>query len=209
MLCLHGKEATSSTTENGTFWFCNQYPKCQFVCSEEESYLYERAIRAFLATNQVPPQCCVLEDLNDAQDPDGPDKPQECNFAKFYVVKDPEKESYGRPFFKCSKKDDRCEYFEWGDEVIKQKPLCKHGKRCRIWKVNKRGPNQGRTFARCPHPANFAYCPDPSEERCDFFEWLDPTPILEKESDDPFTAHVPKFDVNYECKSPKRIRRYK
>ena len=67
--------------ENGTFWFCNQYPKCQFVCTEEESYLYERAIHAFLAVNHVLPQCCVLEDPNDAQNPD---KPREC--------------------FKCSKK---------------------------------------------------------------------------------------------------------
>ena len=97
-----------------------------------------------------------------------PCKPRERNFAKFYVVKDPEKESYGRPFFSCSKKDDQCEYFEWGDEVIKEKPLCKHGKRCRVWKVKKEGPNQGQSFARCP---------DPREERCDFFEWLDPTPV--------------------------------
>ena len=193
MLCLHGKEAASSTTGNGTFWFCNQYPKCQFICTEEESYLYERAIHAFLAVNHVLPRCCVSEDPDDTLDPD---KPRECNFAKFYVVKDPEKESYGRPFFSCSKKDDRCEYFEWGDEVIKEKPLCKHGKRCRVWKVKKEGPNQGRSFARCP---------DPREERCNFFEWFDP----DKESDDPFTTYVPRFYTNYKCKSQKRIKRYK
>ena len=40
-------------TENGTFWFCNQYPKCQFECSEEADYLYERAIHVFLAVNHV------------------------------------------------------------------------------------------------------------------------------------------------------------
>ena len=100
MLCLHEKEVTSSTKENGTFWFCNQYPKCQFVCSEE-SYLYERAIQVFLAVNHALPQRCVLEDPNDAQNSD---KPQECSLVKFYVVKNPEKESYGRAFFSCSKK---------------------------------------------------------------------------------------------------------
>ena len=124
MQCLHGKEAASSTTEKGDFWFCAQNPKCQFICSEEEGHLYDRAIQAFLAVNQVLPKCCVLED---------PDDPQECNFAKIYVVKDPQKENYGRPFYRCSKKEgERCGYFEWGDETIIQKPLCKHGKRCNL-----------------------------------------------------------------------------
>ena len=161
MQCLHGKEAASSTTENGNFWFCAQYPKCQFICTEEDGYLYDKAIQAFLTANQVLPKCCVFEDPDDINDP------QECNFAKIYVVKDPMKESYGRPFFTCSKKDNRCEYFEWGDETIIQKPLCKHGKRCRVWKVKKEGPNQGRSFAKCPQ----------REERCNFFEWLDLAPV--------------------------------
>ena len=168
MKCLHGEEAASSTTENGNFWFCAQNPKCQFICSEDDGYLYERAIEAFLTANQVLPKCCVLKDSDD---------PQQCNHAKFYVVKDPNKESYGRPFFKCSKKDDRCEYFEWGDETIIQKPLCKHGKRCKVWKVKKEGPNQGRSFAACPQPRIFASCPHPSEERCNFFDWFNPAPI--------------------------------
>ena len=180
MKCLHGEEAASSTTENGNFWFCGQYPKCQFICSEDDSYLYEKAINAFLSTNQPLPRCCVLE-----------------NFAKFYVVKDPEKESYGRPFFVCSKKNDRCEYFEWGDETIIEKPLCKHGKRCKVWKVKKEGPNQGRSFLSCPHR---------HEEKCDFFKWFDPTPVqnpmkntFDKENEciDPFTTYVPKFYTEY------------
>ena len=115
MQCLHGKEAAATTTENGDFWICAQNPKCKFICAEEDGLLYDKAIQAFLAVNQVLPKCCVLED---------PDDPQECNFAKIYVVKDPLKENYGRPFFKCSKKNDRCEYFEWGDETIVEKPLC-------------------------------------------------------------------------------------
>ena len=155
MQCLHGKEAASSTTKNGDFWFCGQNPKCQFICSEEEGLLYDGAIQAFLAANCVLPKCCVLED---------PEDPQECNFAKIRVVKDPQKANYGRPFFTCSKKKERCEYFEWGDETIVPKPLCKHGKRCKLWRVTKEGPNQGRAFLRCP---------ERGEEQCKFFEWVD------------------------------------
>ena len=167
MQCLHGKEAVLSSTKNGTFWICNQYPECQFVCSEEDGYLYERAMQAFLAVNQVLPQCCVLEDLNDTQDPD---KPREYNFAKFCVVKDPENESYGRPFFRCSKKDNQCKYFNWGDEaIINERPLCKHGKRCNVWKLKHKGPNQGRSFAACSN--------GPGEKGCNFFKWLDPAPV--------------------------------
>ena len=203
MQCLHGKKAVASTTKNGNFWICGQYPKCQFVCSEDDSYLYEKAIDAFLSANRLLPKCCILEDSDD---------PQECNFAKFYVVKDPEKESYGRPFFKCSKKNDRCEYFEWGDETIIQKPLCKHGKQCKVWKVKKEGPNQGRSFLSCPQQR---------EKQCDFFEWFDSTPVpnpvkkepvkntFDEENDciDPFTAYVPKFYTDYSCTTPKRVRR--
>ena len=65
MQCLHSKEAASTTTEKGHFWFCAQNPKCQFICSEEDGYLYDRAIQAFLAVNQVLPKCCVLEDPDD------------------------------------------------------------------------------------------------------------------------------------------------
>ena len=84
MQCLHGKEAASSTTNKGHFWFCAQNPKCQFICSEDEAVLYDRAIQAFLAANCVLPKCCVLEDPKD---------PQGCNFAKIRVVTDPQKEN--------------------------------------------------------------------------------------------------------------------
>ena len=87
MKCLHGKEAVASTTKNGNFWICGQYPKCQFICSEDDSYLYEKAINAFLSSNQPLPRCCVLE-----------------NFAKFYVVKDPEKKVMGGLFSNVQRK---------------------------------------------------------------------------------------------------------
>ena len=157
MLCLHGKPAVSSTTENGTFWFCGEHPKCHFICSEEERYLYDKAIQAFLATKQERPKCCAVNRT-------GPFS-EERNFAKIEVVKDPQKANYGRPFFKCSKKDERCNYFEWGDEVIIPKPLCMHRKTCKVQKVKKEGPNQGRPFLCCPEPV---------EERCKFFKWFNP-----------------------------------
>ena len=155
MLCLHGKPAVSSTTENGTFWFCGEHPKCHFICSEEEGDLYEKAIEAFLTTKQERPKCCAV----DSTDPFC----EERNFAKIEVVKDPQKENYVRPFFKCSKKDEQCNYFAWGDEVIIPKPLCKHGKPCKLQKVKKEGPNQGRTFLCCPEPV---------KESCKFFRWI-------------------------------------
>ena len=89
MLCLHAKPAASSTTENGSFWFCDQQPKCHFICSEEDGYLYDKAIHAFLATNQAQPKCCVAGN---------PEDPEERNFAKIRVVKDPLKANYGDLF---------------------------------------------------------------------------------------------------------------
>ena len=64
MLCLHGKPAVTSTTENGTFWSCGEPSSC-FVCSEEEKQLYDKAIKAFLATKQDRPRCCGI--VTDAQ----------------------------------------------------------------------------------------------------------------------------------------------
>ena len=170
MLCLHGKEAVGTATQNGNFWICGQNPKCEFICTEEDGFLYEKGIQAFLAVNQILPKCCVLED-----------DPQECNYAKIYMVKDPLKKSYGRPFFKCSKKDDQCDYFEWGDETIVEKPLCEHGKRCKIWEVKKEGPNRGRSFLRCP---------EQREEKCKFFSWVEPP------------VPLPDYYINYSKTAP-------
>ena len=153
MLCLLGKLAASSTTKNGSFWFCGEHPGCHFICSEEEGYLYDKAIQAFLATKQERPKCCAVNKTS-----------EERNYAKIRVVNDLQKASFGRPFFTCSKKDERCEYFEWGDEIIIPKPLCKHGKPSKLRKVKKEGSNQGCTFLCCPERV---------EESCKFFRWID------------------------------------
>ena len=52
MKCLHGEPAAYSTTQNGSFWFCNQSPSCHFFCSEDERYLFEKAIELWKSTIQ-------------------------------------------------------------------------------------------------------------------------------------------------------------
>ena len=46
MECLHGKPASCSTTKNGSFWFCGQQPSCGFICTEDEGFLFQRALAA-------------------------------------------------------------------------------------------------------------------------------------------------------------------
>ena len=153
MLCLHGEPAGTSTTENGTFWFCKQPSKCHFLCSEDQAYLYGKAVKEFLATKQPRPMCCSTENADSSS----------RNYAVMRVVTDMEKASFGRPFFVCSKENDKCNYFEWGDQRIIEKPLCKHGKPSRLLKVKKEGPNKDRCFFCCR---------EPKENRCKFFKWL-------------------------------------
>ena len=47
MECLHRKTAACSTTKHGTFWFCGQKPSCEFFCSDENCYVYKKAVAAF------------------------------------------------------------------------------------------------------------------------------------------------------------------
>ena len=57
MKCLHGEPCAQSTTEKGSFWFCNQNSSCKLICSEDENYLYEKAIGAWKSTKQPQPRC--------------------------------------------------------------------------------------------------------------------------------------------------------
>ena len=136
MLCLHGKPAVTSTTENGTFWSCGEPSSC-FVCSEEEKQLYDKAIKAFLATKQDRPKCCGI--VTDAQA--AAIKQYYANYCKYFKGRDPYKslgdfvsaadaerhyvkfrvytgterhtwwsaykEDIGRPFFTCGKNYER------------------------------------------------------------------------------------------------------
>ena len=53
------------------------------------------------------------------------------------MVKDLIKPSYGRPFFVCSDKSNRCSFWVWGDVQPITKPECRHGFPCVICKVKK------------------------------------------------------------------------
>ena len=146
MLCLHNKPPGKIKTGKGTLWVCQQPSTCHFSCSEDKQYVYSRAVERFLSTNQARPLCCMGEGTS-------------CNYAKMKVVI-----SLARPFFVCSKKDDPCNYFAWGDEHIIPRPLCKHGKPCDLEKIDKEGPNQERYFFCCP---------EPKKKDCNFFIWFD------------------------------------
>ena len=168
MLCLHGEEAGTSTTKNGTFWYCKQPSKCHFMCSEDQVHLYDKAVKEFLATKQDRPKCCAAKIqgqrtmVNDGDNVEIPEVAVQRNYAKMKVVTDMEKESYGRPFFVCSKENERCDYFAWGDEIIVERPLCKHGNPSRL-NVVKKGLNKGRKFLGCA---------EQRENQCNFFEWF-------------------------------------
>ena len=164
MLCLHGEPAGTSTTKNGTFWHCKQIgSSCHLMCSEDQSPLYAKTVKEFLATKQAQPKCCVREKPYGCK-VEIPKVAVERNYAKMKVIIDKENENYGRPFFVCSKENDRCSYFEWGDECLVKRPLCKHGKPCELHTVEKEGPNYDRSFFCCPRPKN---------EDCKFFIWFD------------------------------------
>ncbi len=143
MKCLHGLPAAQSSTQNGSFWFCNQNPSCNFFCSEEESYLYEKAIEAWNSTGQSHPKCTKHHKL-----------------AKMRVVKDLMKLSYGRPFFVCSDKAEPCSFWVWGDVEIPSRPTCRHGLSCIIRKVKKEGLKDRKFFC----------CPNDKDNSCKFFQ---------------------------------------
>ena len=62
MECLHGKPASSSTTKKGSFWFCGEKPSCEFICTEDEGYAFQKAITAWKNTNVKQPVCKHIVD---------------------------------------------------------------------------------------------------------------------------------------------------
>ena len=73
---------------------------CGFTCSEDEGYTFQRALEAWRSTNVEQPVC------------DEHRKP-----ARFRVVKDLQKESYGRPYFTCADCESPCSLWMWADEL--------------------------------------------------------------------------------------------
>ena len=98
MKCLHAEPCAHSTTQKGSFWFCNQNRSCNFFCSEDESYLYVNAAAAWKSTKQPHPRC-----------------EKHGKLAKIRVVKNLLKPNYGRPFFVCSDQSNPCSFWVCGD----------------------------------------------------------------------------------------------
>ena len=170
MLCLHGEPAGSTTTENGTFWYCKQPSICHFAYYDDDKHkdLYCEGVKTFLATNQELPKCCAV---NKTSVNDETPNVVERNNAKLCVYVNEKKESFGRPFFMCSKVVDKCNYYVWGDEKIIKYPLCEHGKPCRLMSVKR-----GRMLFDCN---------EPWEKRCMFRQWFtgEPEDYLRREED--------------------------
>ena len=146
MKCLHGKPAASSTTKNGSFWFCDQKPSCNFFCPEDDGYQFEKAIATWRSLGTPQPKC------------DGHHK-----LARMRIVKDLMKASYGRPYFVCAEKSNPCSFWIWGDVINAIKPNCRHGFPSCIRKVKKDGLNKDRKFFCCANG---------KEDSCGFFEWV-------------------------------------
>ena len=156
MLCLHGKP-TGSRLRYGyrtpvRYDYCKKPSTCHFEVYSNDKHkdLYCEAVKTFLATNQKLPKCCVeiagsyprsMEDL--MLDPRGETPEVARNYAKMKVVSDKENGNFGRPYFVCSKFKNKCNYFEWGDQVIVEKPLCEHGKPSKLTTVKNYGRNHG------------------------------------------------------------------
>ena len=190
MLCLHGEPAGSRvlTSTYGCrtpvrYDYCRQPSTCHFEVYSNDRHkdLYCEAVKTFLATNQKLPKCCVETTSSYPRtmkvlvnDPRGnaetPEVATVRNYAKMKVVIDKEKRSFGRPFFVCSKFKDKCSYFEWGDQVIVEKPLCKHGNSSKLMTVKKEGPNKDRKFFCCA---------ERKENSCKFFQWFEDQEELE------------------------------
>ena len=189
MLCLHGEEAGTSTTKKGTFWYCKQDDSpCHFLCSEDNADLYDKAVKKFLSTKQGRPKCCAVNMpvqrtlVNDGGNVKIPEPKVKRNYAKMLVVTDPKKESFGRPFFACSKRKEWCNYFAWGDQTIVERPLCEHGKPSWLLTVKKEGPNKDRKFFACGEHV---------ENQCHFFEWF------REEPEDPLLPVVRRGNTVY------------
>ena len=55
--CLHKNLLLAPRQKKGSFWFSGQNQTCNFFCSENDGYLYEKAIAAWRSMNQPHPVC--------------------------------------------------------------------------------------------------------------------------------------------------------
>ena len=146
--CLHGEPCAHTNTQKVSFWFCNQNPSCKFFCSEDESYLYEKAIAVWKTTKPPHPRC-----------------EKHGKLTKMCVVKNLMKANYGRPFFVCSDPLNTCSFWIWGDVRPAAKPQCRHRSPCVIRKFKKETINKDRLFFCCAQ-----------EDSCNYFELVPEEP---------------------------------
>ena len=148
MKCLHGELCAQSTTQNESFWFCNQSPSCNFFCSKDESYTYEKAAAVWKSTKQPHPRC-----------------EKHGKLAKMFAVKNLLKSKYGRPFFVCSDQANPCSFWVWGDvqHVAKQNAVMDF--RAPFVKSEKETINKDRLFFCCAQ-----------NDSCNYFEWIPEEP---------------------------------
>ena len=123
-------------------------PSCNFFCSKDESYRYEKATAVWKSTKQPQPRC-----------------EKHGKLAKMHVVKNLLKSNYGRPFFVCSDQANPCSFWAWGDVQAVAKPKCRHGVPSVIRKVKKETVNKDRLFFCCAQ-----------EDSCNYFEWVPEKP---------------------------------
>ena len=168
MKCLHREPCAHSTTQKGSFLFCNQNPSCNFFCSEDESYLYEKAAAAWKSTKQTHPRC-----------------KKHGKLVRMRIVKNVLKPNYGRPFFVCSDQSNACCFWVWGDVRPIAKPECRHGFPCLIRKVKKETINKDRLFFCCAQ-----------EDSC-YFEWVPEEPYYELNSPDQKSSKMKKCEKQY------------
>ena len=107
MECLHGKPASCSTTQNGTFWFCGQNPSCELFCPDQDCQKYTKVTAAFHESGCLHPVY-----------------PAHQRYAKLCIVKDKMKQSYGRTFFVCSEQEKILLNFGNGVIYLKVQDLC-------------------------------------------------------------------------------------
>ena len=110
----------------------DQSPSCNFFCSKDESYTYEKAAAVWKSTKQPHPRC-----------------EKHGKLAKIRVVKNLLKSNYRRPFFVCSDQANPCSFWVWGDVQPVATPKCRHGFPCVIRKVKKDTINKDRLFFCC------------------------------------------------------------
>ena len=168
MKCFHREPCAHSTTQNGSFWFCNQNSSCNFFCSDDESYLYEKAAAAWKSTKQPHPRC-----------------EKHGKLAKMRVVKNLLKPSNGRPLV-YSDESNPCSFLVWCDVRPIAKPECHHGFPCLIRKVKKEDINKDRLFSCCAQ-----------ENSCKYFEWVPEETYYDAKFFRPVTKQDEKHEERY------------